>query len=310
MFRIKWLRTVSVVTLFFFVFFIGAADFSLAQKEEDKLMKARKLYQEGDYEGSIKLLSDFIQKLRAMVEQKKNVAEAFYLLAKIYFEVGDDAKVEENLQKVFETYPAFQKEETNFGFKERVEKVRARFLEKKEAEVIQQQEELIKKEKEIEAKPKPKVIEQPTPKKKKKKFPVVLVVVGLAVVAVLVILLAGGKKKEKEEVFDIRGDWTIFVDFGEGEIPVFLMTFNGTLNRGNFVDQDGDTGTYTVNRRNVNFEYDDFDIFFNGNFTDQNNMRGTVDTTLGVLNWRATRGFITPMSTSTYLKQAKTASKK
>jgi hypothetical protein len=246
-----------------------------------------------------------------MVEQKKNVAEAFYLLAKIYFEVGDDAKVDENLQKVFETYPTFQKEETNFGFKERVDKVRARFLEKKEAEVKQKQEELIKKEKEIEPRPKPKVIEQPTPKKKKKKFPVVLVVVGVVVVAALIILLAGGKKKEKpEEVFDIRGDWTIFVDFGEGEIPLFFMTFNGTLNRGNFVDQDGDTGTYNVNRRNVNFEYDEYDIFFNGNFTDHDNMRGTVDTTLGVFNWRASRGFSAPMSTSTYLKQVKTANKK
>lgn len=311
MFRIKWLRPVSVVTLFFFVFFIGAADFSLAQKEEDVLLKARRLYQEGDYEGSIKMLSDFIQKLRAMVEQKKNVAEAFYLLAKIYFEVGDDTRVDENLQKVFETYPAFQIEETNFGFKERVDKVRARFLEKKEAEVKQQQEELMEKEKEMEAEPAPKVIEQPTPKKKKKKFPVVLVVAGLAAVALLVILLAGGKKKEKpEEVFDIRGDWTIFADLGEGEVPVALMTFRGTLTNGTFDDQDGDTGTYNVNRRNVHFEYDDFDIKFNGNFTDHDNMRGTVNVGAEVFNWRGTRGFIASTSPSTYLKQAKTKSKK
>ena len=134
MFNVKRLRPLGLMTLFFFIFFIGTADLSLAKAQEDDLMKARRLYQEGDYEGSIKLLSDFIEKLKAMVEQKKNVAEAFYLLAKIYFEVGDDAKVEENLRKVFETFPTFKKEETNFGFRDRVEKAREAFLQVKEKE--------------------------------------------------------------------------------------------------------------------------------------------------------------------------------
>ena len=202
MFGVKLLRSVSLVTLFFFIFFIGTADFSLAQKEEDSLTKARKLYQEGDYEASITLLSDFIQKLKAMVEQKKNVAEAFYLLAKIYFEVGDDARVEENLKKVFETFPTFKKEESNFAFKERVEKARGKFLTQKESEAKAKQKELVKTEREMKKKPKPRVIEQSTPKKKKKKFPVLLVL-GVVVVVALLVVLLGGKKKDDEPEFGL-----------------------------------------------------------------------------------------------------------
>lgn len=314
MFGVKLLRSVSLVTLFFFIFFIGTADFSFAQKEEDALTKARKLYQEGDYEGSIKLLSDFIQKLKAMVEQKKNVAEAFYLLAKIYFEVGDDTRVEENLQKVFETFPTFKAEETNFAFKERVEKARGKFLTQKESEAKEKEKELAKTEEEvaqmgteIQEKTKPRVIEQPTPKKKKKKFPVLLVVGAVVVVAVLVVLLAGKKKKDEPapEVFDIRGDWTVW-DTQAGDLLWSYFTFSGSVNSGSFVDSDGDTGSYTVNGREVSFSYDAYPFYFNGNFVDHDHMRGNYDTTLGNRPWRAVRGIIGAMSTKTYSSTVKT----
>lgn len=316
MFGVKLLRSVSLVTLFFFIFFIGTADFSLAQKEEDSLTKARKLYQEGDYEGSITLLSDFIQKLKAMVEQKKNVAEAFYLLAKIYFEVGDDARVEENLKKVFETFPTFKKEESNFAFKERVEKARGKFLTQKESEAKEKEKELVKTEKEvakmekeIKKKPKPRVIEQSTPKKKKKKFPVLLVVGVVVVVALLVVLLAGKKKDDEQpapEVFDIRGDWTLW-DTAAGDLLFAYFTFSGSRNNGTFIDHEGDTGTYSVNGRNVSFSYDAYNIDFTGNFVDQGHMRGSYDSALGNRNWRAERGFTGTMSTNTYSSSLKTA---
>lgn len=299
MLRLKLLRPLSLLTLFFFIFFIGPAELSLGQ-EEDTLVKAQKLYQAGDYESAIKTLSDFITKLRAMVEQKKNVAQAFYMLAKIYFEVGDDTKVDENLQKVFETYPAFKIDESNFSFKERVERVREEFLQKKEAGLNKQEEQTT---------PKPKIIEQPTVKKEKKKFPVVLVVVAVVVVGVAVALLAGGKSKEKpEEVYDIRGAWTIIDTTGTEQLWSHL-TFSGTTrNTGTFVDDDNDTGTFTVNGTSVSFRYNLYDIVFTGNFVAQNRMNGTYTSILGTRNWRAVRGISSVQGAASYLKQAKTAS--
>jgi tetratricopeptide (TPR) repeat protein len=286
MFNAKRVRLMSLMTLFFFIFFIGTADLSLAktQHEEDALAKARRLYQEGDYEGSIKLLSDFIEKLKAMVEQKKNVAEAFYLLAKIYFEVGDDTKVEENLKKVFETFPTFKKEETNFGFRDRVEKAREKFLQEKEKEAMEKEKELKEQE---EPEPEPRIIEQPTVKKKKKKFPVILVVGAIVVVAVAAILLL--KKKKKDE-YDIRGAWTLNVQLA-GETFIFGMNFSGSKTNGTFVDEDGDTGVYTVNDRNVSFSYDDFNISFTGSFSTNDNMAGAVVVNSVSGSWTATRGF-------------------
>ena len=67
----KFMRGAGMVTLFLFVFFTFSTAIAQA-KDEDVLTKAQKLYQEGDYEGSINMLSKFIEKLKAMVEQKKN----------------------------------------------------------------------------------------------------------------------------------------------------------------------------------------------------------------------------------------------
>ena len=291
----KFLKGAGMVTLFLFVFFIFSADFAAAQQEEDVLLKARRLYQDGDYEGSIKLLGDFISKLRAMVEQKKNVAEAFYLLAKIYYEVGDDTKVDENLRKCFDTFPAFTMEETNRGFKDRVNKIRKEVLEAKTKEPLPETETFEEEKPPAEEK----VIAQPAPAKKKKKFPVLLVVGGIAVVAVLIVALGGGKKSEPEpERFDIRGDWTVVVNYLGADIP-FYIAFSGSLTSGTFVDQDGDTGTYTVSGNTVHFEYDYIAIWFDGRFENRDFMRGTYQADDVTGNWRANRGFSTPITYQT-----------
>jgi hypothetical protein len=268
MFGAKWMRSTGLVTLFCFVFLIFYPGMVTAQEsEEDILLKARNLYQRGDYEGSIDLLSKFIQKLKAMVEQKKNVAEAFYLLAKIYFEVGDDAKVDENLRKVFETYPGFSTEEANLGFKGRAEKIKAHVLsareEKAPAAAV---------EKETPQPAKEKVIPRPyKPKKKKKKFPVLLVVGGIAVTALIVFLLT----KKKKDDYNITGNWIITETYPDGSYGEQYLTFAGGKNSGSFVDQDGYTGTYSVNGENVSFSYD-YGLWFsyNGAFTSKDRMSG------------------------------------
>ncbi len=290
----KWLKSTGIVTLCLFVFFIFSADIGLAQQEEDALAKAKKLYQEGDYEGSIDLLSKFIEKLKAMVAQKKNVAEAFYLLAKIYFEVGDDTKVEENLEKVFNTYPAFKKDETNFSFKERVEKIKKTALAKKGKKKKAPPKEMkpvVKKQPQDQ----PRVIEQPQPKKKKKKFPTLLVVGGIVVVAVLAMLLL--KKKKKEDEYDIRGDWTVNFNVA-GNAGFFYMTFSGSKTSGSFVDNEGDTGTYSVNGSAVNFGYNNYNISFSGNFGSQGSMSGSLQVEGTNGSWNATRGFTGVLTTS------------
>lgn len=285
MFTGKLLRITGVLTLFFFTFFAFSADFTLAkEKEEDELLKARRLYQEGDYESAIKILGDFVAKLKAMVEQKKNVAEAFYLLAKIYYEVGDDTKVEENLAKVFETYPAFTKEEDNFGFKERVEKKRKEYLAQKEKEAKEAEAALVEEEP---AEPAGRVIEQPTaPKKKKKKFPVLLVVGGVAAAAVLIFVLS----KKKKEQYDIRGNWTINGTF-LAEPFRFYMTFSGSKTSGTFADTEGDSGTYTVADKTVSFKYNEYDVTFNGQFTDKDHMSGSLVASGITGTWNGSRGW-------------------
>jgi hypothetical protein len=295
----KFLKCAGMVTLFLFIFLIFPTDFAFAQQEEDALLKARRLYQQGDYEGSIKLLGDFITKLRAMVEQKRNVAEAFYLLAKIYYEVGDDTKVDENLRKCFGTFPAFTMEEINPGFKNRVNKIKKEVLEAKTNQPLPEEESF-----EPEKPAEERIIEQPTPvkEKKKKKFPVLLVVGGIVVVGVILALALGGKKDDSSqpepERFDIRGDWTLILDYQGADIT-FYTTFSGSLTGGTFVDQDGDTGTYTVSGNSVNFQYDYYNISFEGNAENTNRMGGNywADDVNG--DWHATRGFASNLTYET-----------
>jgi hypothetical protein len=216
-------------------------------------------------------------------------------LAKIYYEVGDDTKVNENLRKCFETFPAFSMEETNLGFKDQVNKIRKEVLESKTKEPLPEAETYEEEESPTEAK----VIEQPAPPKKKKKFPVLLVVAGVVVVGVVLALAMGGKKKAPEpERFDIRGDWTAIVNY-LGVDYTFYFNFSGSLTSGTFVDHDGDTGTYTVNQRLVHFEYDAYITVFDGNFEDRDHMRGTYQEGDVSGGWRATRGLITPITNQT-----------
>jgi len=280
----KLLRRTGIVTLCLFMFFTFTADLAWAQKEEDSLLKAREMYQQGDYEGSIGLLSQFIEKLKAMVAQKKNVAEAFYLLAKIYFEVGDDAKVEENLVKVFQTFPSFEAEESNFSFKERVDKVKAKVMEGSE----QVKPATVEKENFDEPKPEktePQVIQQPSVKKKKK-FPILLVVGAAAVITILAVLLL---KKKKSDEYDIRGSWGLNISF-LGDNFSTGITYSGSISSGTFVDSDGDRGTYSVTGRTVSFSYNAVAINFTGSFSTKDAMNGQVELEGFTGSWTATRG--------------------
>ncbi|HDP94714.1 MAG TPA: hypothetical protein ENN40_05055 [Candidatus Aminicenantes bacterium] len=195
----KSLRIAGMVALILFSWFTLTADLAWAgqQDEGDELLEARRLYQQGDYEGSINVLDNFISKLKAIVAQKKNVAEAFYLLAKVYYTVGEDQKVDENLRKVFETYPAFDNREVDVEFAQRVQKAR----EKAKAAMMEAEaptEEAVATEPEPAPSPPDNGVIVAPAKKKKKKFPVLLLVGGVALVALLAVLLSGGSSKDDE----------------------------------------------------------------------------------------------------------------
>jgi hypothetical protein len=298
----KWLRSTGILVLFFFAWFSLSADFTFAQ-EDDELLAARQLYQQGDYEGSIKILSDFISKLRAIVAQKKNVAEAFYLLAKVYYTVGEDSKVDENLRKVFETYPAFTANEQDFEFKARAERAKAEAASARAADTGET--EAVPGVEDDTGKP-TRVIEAPA-KKKKKKFPVLLVVGGLAVIALAAVLLGGGKDAT-EEPFNIRGNWIFNESWPRfGDFQTFI-TFSGGLAQGNFRNQEDLVGAYEVNGKQVTLRYTDYEVWvYNGAVLGPDNMGGTarVKTNDGSIvhgTWTAHRGgqgANTPTSLST-----------
>jgi tetratricopeptide (TPR) repeat protein len=253
MFKVSILKKTGMLTLFFFIWFSVGVNFNYAQ-EEDDLFKARRLYQQGDYEGAISSLNDFINKFKADAARKKNVAEAFYLLAKVYFTVGEDDKVDDNLERAFETYPNFISEETDLEFKDRVTKVRTEMGEKK-TEQTEVATPLVEKKKAPEEK---KVIAKPA-KKKKKKFPVALVLIGTAVVGALLYFLVFKKKDDTpaDTRVDIRGTWNIqWYSIPNDNGSNFEITFTGTKTSGTFLTQGGDTGTYTVSASNyLTFSY-------------------------------------------------------
>lgn len=244
MFAYSSMRKIAVITMILFVSFCLAANFQYAQ-EEDLLLKARRLYQTGYYDEALTILNQCVEKLRNIVAEKMKVAEAFYLTAKVYYTVGEDAQVEKNLKKVFETYPAFKKEESDIEFKSLVDKVRStmarpRIDQGQKDDTVQKEEEKkvepvdtrvdeqskttetdMAKEQKTETTRQPSkydaeqkqtrvkttVIPKPVTKKKKK-FPWLLVVGGVVVLGALAYFLLFKKEESKVTEVTVRIDIT------------------------------------------------------------------------------------------------------
>ena len=125
------LKETAILTVGVFLWFCLGSSLSWSgQDQENPLLKARQLIKEGDYEGAIKLLDDYIGKIRLIAEQKKNIAEAYYIIAKIYFIVGEQDDCDTNLKRAFEAYPALSIEESDLAFWSRVERARGVVLAK------------------------------------------------------------------------------------------------------------------------------------------------------------------------------------
>ena len=164
-------RHQSMVALFFFTWFC-LVPASIRAGDEDPLDTARKLIQAGSYEEAARILGVYIEKIRAIAKQKNQVAEAYYLLAKMYYEVGDDQKCDDSLRAALKNNPEISQDEPNAGFSVRLDKIRA--------EVAPQVFEKLKKAEQRRLQP-------------RKKFPWLLVA-GAAAAAVVVLLLLTKKK--------------------------------------------------------------------------------------------------------------------
>ncbi len=131
----KLLKKLAVLTLFFFILIPVAVDLNFAQNE-DILERARTLYKEGNKDEAISELNEFINSIKGIPGQEKKAAEAFFVLAQIYFtyqRIGEESKVDENLKMAFKMYPEldFSKEEPDREFKAKVEQIKIDFLRNK-----------------------------------------------------------------------------------------------------------------------------------------------------------------------------------
>lgn len=180
----KTIKTATILTLFLFICFSFQTDFMFAKKkEEDVLFKAKSLIEEGDFNKAIKELNNIIETLKTNVTKKNKLAEAYYLLAKVYYIGGMESDFENNIKMMFKTYPEYSLQETDLNLIEIVEKIKIGMgLEKK----IDKPEEKSEK----------KVIGKPTTKKKKK-FPFLLIIGSVVVVGLFLFFLL--KKKNTED---------------------------------------------------------------------------------------------------------------
>jgi len=183
MLTVRFLKKTTIVALGLVLWFNLSPGIA-ASGQEDPLEAARQLIRDGDYEGAIKLLENYLAVIRRVPGQERNKAEAYYILAKIYFIAGEEEKSDQNLDLCFTTYPDLMIEESDAVFKARVDKAREKAvaaakelveLEKKEAEERVPEVKLKKGE------------------HKKSKFPIWLVGVGVALVAGAVFLLPKGE---------------------------------------------------------------------------------------------------------------------
>jgi len=144
------------------------------------------------------------------------------------------------------------------------------------------------------------------PAKKKSILPYVLIGVGVVAVAAVLILVVFKTK------YDIVGNWTVSWTWtagytGTGSRPA---VFSGTKESGTVSGFYGDTGTYTVDGKNVTWTLSSYDPGFKwtGQFDSKDTMSGTVDIPSEGASgtWTATRN----AATTAIPKQAAAQSEK
>jgi formylglycine-generating enzyme required for sulfatase activity len=201
MFVRKQFRAIAFITLAIFICFTLTYEYSFGQ-DESPLIKAQDLYYKGNFIEAIKVLETFIKKIQNNQAENKRLAEAYYLLARINYDSGEDAMTENFLKQALEANDQIGKRETDPDFKTRLEQVKKEWLKAKLSENEIVPEAPAETEKVEEALPEAQENEDPTQQlKKKKKFPVLLIILGVGIAAALIVLL-GKKKNDTQPIPD------------------------------------------------------------------------------------------------------------
>jgi formylglycine-generating enzyme required for sulfatase activity len=240
MFKGRILKRLACLTVFFFLSAVLSGYVPL-QKDEDILLKARMLIKEGNLDAAVHELNEVVETLTKTIPRKiKELAEAHYLLARVYKIVKMEAKYKHHLKKSFEIYPSLSIAEPDPEIRQMMNRVKEQ-LKREES-----------KKKTVE-----KVGEPPKTRiKRKKKFPLLLVLAGAAVVTAVVLLL---KKKKKDgtgnydtEVLGIQ--WV--------DIPAGQFSMGDNFNEGWIDEQPVHSvylDAYKISRYEITF--DQYDIF-------------------------------------------------
>jgi tetratricopeptide (TPR) repeat protein len=238
MFIKKQFRGITIITLFIFTCFTLTLEYSYSQ-EENPLLKAHRLYNQGNSIEAVKVLELFIEKTKGNQAELKRLAEAYYLLALMYYDTAADVKMIENMKRAVEADIDIGKEETNLNFKTRLELVREERI-KSEAEIKETELAATKeKTKSDTAQTSVQEKEKPAPQlKKKKKLPFLLALFSVGVIAGLIVLLSKKKKIVKPEV-----NYTLTVTKGTGvegtpESGIYTYSKGSAINY-NYVLQSG-----------------------------------------------------------------------
>ena len=121
----SFFKTTACTALFLILLFTSGQGFGYAASAQDELQRAEQLSKDMLYEEAVRILNNFIQANAANPGQKTKIAGAYYLLARIYFDVDEtDPQVRQNLKKAFEYDKNYTKNEINAAFKKLVEEVR------------------------------------------------------------------------------------------------------------------------------------------------------------------------------------------
>jgi len=173
MFDPRKLRLWGAITLLFFTGSCLAPLFARGENE-DPLAKAREMIKAGSFEEAERILGAYIETLRGIAKQKRQVAAAHFLLARIYYEVGDDRRCDENLRTALQFDPQVGEAEPNADLRGRLDRIWAESA----TQVAEKEKKVVP--------PRPRA---------KKKFPWLLVA-GVTAAVVIVIFLLKKKKKD------------------------------------------------------------------------------------------------------------------
>ncbi|MBN2398841.1 MAG: hypothetical protein JXI33_00710 [Candidatus Aminicenantes bacterium] len=128
-------------------------------------------------------------------------------------------------------------------------------------------------------------ISAPTPRAARKS-PLLPILLGVGLLATAAVVVYFFVLKH----YDIRGSWNTQITWVGGWIDDPVITFSGTKKSGTLTSTYDDTGTYTVDGKNVSWRFDwDPTFVWTGTFTDKDSMSGTINWDGDTATWTATR---------------------